>query len=436
MEPDHSITWIVQTVEELENAVKVLEKERYLCVDTEFVRDDTYFGILCLIQICGTTSPNVYCIDTITIPKEAVIDKFIIPILYKSNQPKVFHAATQDIDIIQYYANYPPFTMSPLFDTSVAWKYLNTTVTVSYSKLISKYWKINLDKSQTLSDWIYRPLSKQQIQYAANDVIYLGKVYENMLQELQQRNRLKFVENECKELVERYSQLPSLSNAIKTIAKKGGCNTESKKKNLYLVAAWREFLARNHDVPRKWILTDAQVVHIAIQMDYLTKKEKKKFLIYFENFHSRSPIKTISDEILSMQLKEFVDTNDLPPYKQKEPEKQGKTRKLPKMKNIQQFWKERDEFKKLYLEKIKVIANRESIFIGCLINARDLSKYLEEDSTFELSELAKMYLTDILREAFCGYLQLIEKYTVIQTDEEEKSDEKDKKTKTKTETNK
>ena len=392
----------------LKDLVARLLTEKYVCIDTEFVRDETFFPQLCLIQIRSENIPAAYCIDTLAISKDSLREILVLPLFYNSTVLKIFHSASQDLEALHFLANMPEQVISPLFDTAIAWKYLSTSSSISYSSLVNHYLGVTLDQSSTRSNWLRRPLSAKQIQYAADDVIYLSQVYEIMEKDLVQRKRLEQVQKDFEIEAARYCRAPDISKGIKQVKKRGLCNSDEKRKQLYLVAAWREHMAMKYDCPRRWLLTDDQVVNIALQLAYLQEKKREPY-IFFENFHRFSPVRDLSDDSLNEQLCNFINTNTLPPYTKKTEEPHEVAHNTPKS-NSKEFWKEREILKKEVMSKIYDISDREQICANCLLNSKQLGQYLDGDESV-VDQFRLGFLKKVLHDATCQYMRLIEQFS-------------------------
>lgn len=230
-----------------------LKGHTWLAVDTEFERVSTYYPELCLLQVANNEITVV--IDPLAITHlEPLYD-----VLYDPSITKVFHAARQDLEIFFHDKGVLPF---PIFDTQIAAALLGYDKQLSYANLIIEILGVELAKTQTRTNWKRRPLSRSQLQYAADDVIYLGQVYELLLPRLIEAGKLSLLEEECKALArpELYQPDPETMWLKIREAKK----LEGKLLAvLQQLAAWREITARAENQPRKWILQDYTLVEMA-----------------------------------------------------------------------------------------------------------------------------------------------------------------------------
>ncbi|MEL7548193.1 MAG: hypothetical protein AAGJ84_16185 [Pseudomonadota bacterium] len=173
-------------------AVDALSKGSFLCVDTEFHRETTYWPELCLIQA------SCEGFEVIIDPMEDGLDLSpFLELVDDTNRIKVFHAARQDMEIFNRLLSRPP---APIFDTQIAAMALGIGDSVSYDNLIQKVLKRHLDKSSQFTDWKRRPLTSKQLTYAIGDVTHLRDAYVKMRSELEQRDRMSWITEEMQAL--------------------------------------------------------------------------------------------------------------------------------------------------------------------------------------------------------------------------------------------
>lgn len=246
---------IITTTSALEAACKLLSKAAYITVDTEFMRDSTFWPKLCLIQVAGPRSE--YIIDPLADGIE--LDAFYA-LMTNQSVIKVFHAARQDIEIFHNEANAIP---DPLFDSQVAAMVCGFGESVGYETLVRKLTNGKVDKSSRFSDWSRRPLSDKQLNYAIADVTHLRKIYEALAKELAGTDRVAWVAEEMAILQnpETYELHPE--NAWKRLKMR----VKGKKAVgvLIEVAAWRERQAQERDMPRNRIMKDDALYELANQ---------------------------------------------------------------------------------------------------------------------------------------------------------------------------
>lgn len=226
---------------------------KVICIDTEFHRETTYYPELALIQI--SNGEKTCCIDPLAITDFAPFTSLLSNPLVT----KVLHASGQDLEIFNHLFNILP---SPMFDTQIAAGLLGYGDQIGYAALIKKELNISIDKSQTRTDWLKRPLSREQLLYAANDVYYLAKAYPKMLAQLQSLNRLEWLQGDFSALC-----LPAKYNVDTTLIwKKVKGNQKLHGMQLAILqalAAWREETAQKRNRPRRRIIPDDALIDIA-----------------------------------------------------------------------------------------------------------------------------------------------------------------------------
>jgi ribonuclease D len=246
---------IVTTTHELETLCARFASSPYVALDTEFMRDTTYWPKLCLIQ--AATPEHAAIIDPMAVGLN--LGPFLA-LLRDVNVTKVFHAARQDVEIFFHMAEAIP---TPLYDTQVAAMVCGFGDAASYETLARDLANAQIDKSQRFTDWTRRPLSPRQLDYALSDVTHLCKVYETLTARIAKSNRAHWVDEELNILraPETYRLKPE--DAWRRLKVKTG----SRKFLGVLVetAAWRERSAQARDVPRNRILKDDALYEVATQ---------------------------------------------------------------------------------------------------------------------------------------------------------------------------
>jgi len=243
----------------LEKTCKEFSKKSFVCVDTEFIRDKTYWPKLCLIQL-GDPEGNAVAID----PLSKNIDlKPLDWLLNDSKTKKVFHAARQDIEIFYHRTSKIP---DPIFDTQVAAMVCGFGESPGYELLAKKLANANIDKSTRYTNWSQRPLTDEQISYALDDVSYLSTIYLKLFKELKEKKRTRWIKEEMSKLSleETYSVNPL--NAWKKIK-----NRRIKKHILPVLvelASLREQTAQKENKPRTHIISDSLLIDIASKKPY------------------------------------------------------------------------------------------------------------------------------------------------------------------------
>ncbi|WP_428380450.1 ribonuclease D [Nevskia ramosa] len=246
---------LIVTADALAARVEGWKHRLWLALDTEFLREDTYHPILCLVQV-GDGESDV-CIDTLALAPEAL--KPLWALLTAPAITKVLHAPSQDLEI---FVRLGGDTVTPLFDTQIAAALLGHGDQLGYAVLVDKLLGIKLDKSLTRTDWSRRPLTGPELAYAAADVRHLSEIHPRMREELIALGRLAWLQEDCARLAEpaRYRNPPN--EAWKRLKGLGRMPPAAQPVAMAL-AGWRERIAQERDRPRKWILDDDALYRIA-----------------------------------------------------------------------------------------------------------------------------------------------------------------------------
>ncbi|MBT3939734.1 MAG: ribonuclease D [Pelagibacterales bacterium] len=232
----------------------VLKSEKFICVDTEFIREKYYHPKLCLIQL-GDSKGNGWAID----PLVENIDLLPVYELFLNEKIlKVFHSPRQDFEIIFNILNKIP---KPIFDTQSAAMACGFGDSASYESLVNNIAKITLDKSARFTDWQLRPLSKKQIDYAISDVTHLSKVYSYLLEEMIKNNRLNWIKEEINKFFDLSIYITEPANAWKRI--KFYSSNKTTMSIFKEISQTREHLAKNLNVPRNKIMRDEIIIKLA-----------------------------------------------------------------------------------------------------------------------------------------------------------------------------
>ena len=230
-------------------------KSDYVTVDTEFIRDKTYWPRLCLVQVAGAGADEAMAIDTLS----EHID--LAPLFALMNDPgvlKVFHAARQDVEIFWHLDGRVP---APIFDTQVAAMVCGFGDSVGYERLVAKLARASIDKTQRFTDWSRRPLAKKMLDYAISDVTHLRVVYDKLSAQLERNGRAGWLSEEMATLTDPATYRQAPEDAWRRVK-----NRLRKPRHVAIfrsLAAWREVEAQRRDVPRNRILRDESLGEIA-----------------------------------------------------------------------------------------------------------------------------------------------------------------------------
>lgn len=246
---------LITTTEALSAACSRLSQHPFVTVDTEFLRETTYYPKLCLIQMAGPDPADAYLIDPLA---EGISLEPFMALMSDKAVVKVFHSARQDLEIVWNLGGIVP---EPLFDTQVAAMVCGYGDSVSYEQLVNDLAKAKVDKSSRFTDWSRRPLTDAQLTYALSDVTHLVKVYEALMAQLEKNGRLAWLGEEMSVLTSPETYQADPDNAWRRLA--GRLRKAKEVAVLMEVAAWREREAQSRDVPRGRILKDDALIDVA-----------------------------------------------------------------------------------------------------------------------------------------------------------------------------
>ncbi len=246
------MTLITET-SKLIDACERFSRDSFLAIDTEFMRERTYYPQLCLIQIAG--KDEAVTVDALA--TEINLDP-ILDLMANHKIIKVFHACRQDMEIFFNLNRRIPF---PVFDTQIGAMVCGYGESVGYDKLVRQITGVQIDKSSRFTDWSHRPLSKQQLNYALSDVTHLRTVYESLLNQLEKNGRINWLNEEFQNVLNPKTYDIPLDQIWKRLKIKNG-----RPKFLILVrelCAFREKEAQNRNIPRNRVIRDDILLDIA-----------------------------------------------------------------------------------------------------------------------------------------------------------------------------
>jgi len=246
---------LISESESLEKLCERLARSDFVAVDTEFMRENTYWPELCLIQVANPE--EAAAID----PKAEGIDLTPLLNLLVNNEHvlKVFHAGGQDIEIV---FNLTGGTPHPLFDTQVAAMALGLGEQVGYSNLVESLLGHGIDKGARFTDWARRPLDKRQIDYAIGDVTHLAALFPKMLERLRKTGRGEWLDQEMERIADPANYINDPALAWKRV--KIQTRRPDALGRLKALAAWREIEARGKNLPRGRIMKDETLADVAM----------------------------------------------------------------------------------------------------------------------------------------------------------------------------
>jgi ribonuclease D len=243
----------VDRQEELSGLARTLESQSLIGVDTEFLRERTFFPKLCLLQI--SAGGGIWCIDTLRGGSlEPLVNALTTP-----QTRKVIHAARQDLEAFYLTTKR---VISPVFDTQIAAGCIGLKPQVGYAELVKTLLDVTIPKGQTRTDWSKRPLSPAQLEYAADDVLYLGELAERLMARLRELGREHWAAEDCDALENPLLYEPEPALAWERL--RGIAQLDPKPRaRAKVLAVWREKLARERDLPRAWIIPDPAIFAVA-----------------------------------------------------------------------------------------------------------------------------------------------------------------------------
>ena len=227
----------------------------YCVIDTEFIRESTYYPELALIQIAS--GDRLACIDPLAVTELAPLAELLV----QDSVLKVFHSSSQDLEILyQKFGQVP----TPVFDTQLAAAVLGYNQQISYADLVQQVTGVELEKKHTRANWMRRPLSQEELDYAMDDVRYLISVYETLHEKLESTRRFNWMEKDLIAMSDPLNyevKMEQLWKRLKGVQKLKGVKLQIASE----LAQWREELAQRQNRPRRWIVKDEVIVELARQ---------------------------------------------------------------------------------------------------------------------------------------------------------------------------
>jgi ribonuclease D len=242
----------LDTIESLHSFIARIAGATVLAVDTEFIRERSYYPQLCLIQLA--TEDECVAVDPLALDDLSPL----CTLLQDPGIVKLFHAGSNDCAVIHHSLGIVP---APLFDTQLAANILGASHQIGLANLVQRYCDVHLNKLDSFSDWLRRPLSARQIEYALDDVRYLPRIYETMQAELAELGRQSWLEDDFAHMSNPTTYELDSEQLWRRVKRAQSMSS----RQLFLVqalAAWRERIAQKKDLPRRWILSDEQLIEI------------------------------------------------------------------------------------------------------------------------------------------------------------------------------
>jgi ribonuclease D len=246
------VIWI-EREDELAGLAHALERSGAVGLDTEFMRERTFFPGLCLLQLAA--GAQIWCVDTL---RCGSLDP-LVPALTAPGHPKIIHSARQDLEA--FYLNVKR-VISPIFDTQIAAGCIGLKPQIGYADLVKTLLDVSLSKGQTRTDWSRRPLTAAQLEYAADDVAYLNEVADRLSERLRALGREQWVIEDCRALEDPSLYEPDPADAWKRLRSLHKL-PPAMRARAKVLAVWREKTARQRNLPRGWILDDEALFRTA-----------------------------------------------------------------------------------------------------------------------------------------------------------------------------
>ncbi|MCT8089248.1 ribonuclease D [Acinetobacter sp. C_4_1] len=240
----------IQQQKDLENILHLMGQTSIYGLDTEFIKVDTFWPKLGVFQI--NVAGQVFLLDGTSLDLSAFWNK-----LFHAQQ-NIFHACSEDIDLIYHYSQQK--SLSNVFDTQIGMSFLGHGLQVSYQNALKHMLDVEIDKDQTRSDWLARPLSSEQLTYAANDVLYLMNLSNKIQQELSDKHLLDFALEDCRHLTHEIGQ----ETPVELLYHDIGNYRHSRRQLMQLqqLAVWREQMVKALNYPRSFILKNSTLIDL------------------------------------------------------------------------------------------------------------------------------------------------------------------------------
>ena len=244
-----------------------------IALDTEFMRVNTFNPQSALTQL--NINNAIYLVDPV-----ALDTADIGPIFANPDSLKILHACSEDIEVFFY--QYPQNKMTNIFDTQVGLAFLGYGLQIGYQRALKEFLNVDISKAETRSDWLARPLSADQLRYAASDVEHLPKLYEFVVGQLKERNLLAYCQEDCQLMLKEGAPVPPMLTIYQQFSNAWQFNRRQLSL-LKMLAMWREGSARLHDIPRTFVLKNHTLLAIVQEAPQTLAK-----LSRIEDLHPRT----------------------------------------------------------------------------------------------------------------------------------------------------
>ena len=298
----------IENLPQLEKACETLGQSSVLALDTEFMREKTYYARLCLVQIAS--EEQVFIIDPLKIEH---LQPFL-DLLFNPEILKLVHAGRQDLELFYDLTGKVP---TPIFDTQIAATLLGFADQIGYASLVEKILGIQLDKSHARTDWAQRPLSQNQLAYAADDVVYLMQLYPEILDRLHELGREDWLQDDFAALSDPMIYQNDPAESWQRVSGSGKLRPRQLAA-LQRLAVWREKHAQTLNKPRKWIMSDDVLITLSQRLPDNQKKLtsirglKESLIREYgdEIIQSIQQVRTLPDDQLPVTRERFIPTRE------------------------------------------------------------------------------------------------------------------------------
>ena len=270
------------------------QQQAAIAIDTEFSRSRTFFPDVGLLQVAD--NKGIYLIDPL-----AIVDATPLKtVLQNDRVTKVIHACSEDLEVFQCYLSVLP---TPLFDTQIAAGFTGYGPSIGYANLLNTMQGLTIPKEETCSDWLLRPLSQAQLNYAALDVQYLLGLYQSLCADLEKKGRLFWAQDDCHQLLAKYAKHEGYDNYYQRV--KSAWKLKSHQLAvLQSLCAWREQRVRQLNIPRGRLIKDASLFDIALRLprDIATLKRVRGITPRFAKGHAQECLQVIEQTLENPSL--------------------------------------------------------------------------------------------------------------------------------------
>ncbi len=248
---------MISSQSEFDSLCDALQVEKALAIDTEFMRTNTFYAKIGLLQLA--TASEIYLIDPLSIPDWSGFNRLLL----NEGITFVAHSASEDLNLLLTHCGVVPVK---LFDTQIAAAFLGFGFSLSYQAIVELLLGIRIEKEETRSDWLKRPLSDKQLHYAADDVLYLLEIADLLTAQLSLKNRLAWFQTECDVAIETAKKVETEAcwHTLYSNVSNAWRLSDAGLVLLEKLCFWREQEARKRNKPRSWIAKDADLQTIAV----------------------------------------------------------------------------------------------------------------------------------------------------------------------------